>query len=160
MQCPGTADGVKFHAKASFLATAQTSCSAVQNEIHARVRGENGWTDPHNQGTYTRISDDHDTMKLKRLTGDGKYTDVMMFTFSSSHNGHSCSFAACSESQVNSFLDFSTDYCNLHNLHCGEQDGCSVAVRDIGKYKERPQGFSNGAGRKRAKCAMTKELVL
>lgn len=46
-------------------------------------------------------------------------TDKMIFTFSDFPGSHpSCGIHACSESQVFSLKDFSTNYCNLRNLYC------------------------------------------
>merc|ERR1711988_1669131 len=72
-------------------------------------------------------------LSTQRVTGDGKYTDLQKFTLTTSGSG--CSVAACSESQVFSILDFSTNFCDLHNLWCGSQDGCPVANADF-KYTE------------------------
>eukprot|EP00933_Yihiella_yeosuensis_P071080 TRINITY_DN79279_c0_g1_i1.p2 TRINITY_DN79279_c0_g1~~TRINITY_DN79279_c0_g1_i1.p2 ORF type:complete len:189 (-),score=40.31 TRINITY_DN79279_c0_g1_i1:475-1041(-) len=160
MQCPGTGHGVWFHAKASLLVTAKTSCSIVQDEIRARVKGENGWVDPHNHGTYSMISDQGGAMKLKRVTGNGKYTDMMVLTFAGLEEDSSCQIAACSESQVNSWLDMSTNFCNLHNLYCGKQDGCPIAVQDIGEYKEELRSMSSGAGHDKGKCVVKKDKDL
>jgi len=101
----------------------------------ARINGENGWKDPHNGGTYTLMSGtaDSQVISTKRLTGDGKYTDLQKFTLTASGSG--CSVSACSESQVFSILDYSTNFCDLHNLWCGSQDGCPVANTDL-KYTE------------------------
>jgi len=41
----------------------------------------------------------------------------------------------CSESQLTSYADFSTNYCNLHDLYCGSSDGCKFVKSDL-KYKE------------------------
>ena len=38
---------------------------------------------------------------------------------------------ACSESQVNSVIDYSTNYCNLHSLYCNSSDGCPTAGTDL-----------------------------
>jgi hypothetical protein len=44
----------------------------------------------------------------------------------------------CSESQVTSYLDFSTNYCDLHDLYCGSKDGCKFVTSDL-KYEEEIQ---------------------
>ena len=51
------------------------------------MSGANGWTDPHNNGTYTLIGETADLFELSRLTGDGKYTDLINFAFGSSGSG-------------------------------------------------------------------------
>lgn len=42
-----------------------------------------------------------------------------------------CQLTACSESQVTSYSDFSTNYCNLRNLYCGSDDNCPVVASDM-----------------------------
>jgi hypothetical protein len=56
---------------------------------------------------------------LTRMSGDGSYTDTLMLSFETVSGG--CLVEACSESQVESFVDFSTNYCNLHDLYCSDQ---------------------------------------
>ena len=46
------------------------------------------------------------------------YTDNLLFTFAPSGTG--CKVGACSESQGASMLDYSTNYCNLHDLYCAD----------------------------------------
>merc|ERR1719491_1346509 len=96
-----------------------TSCAVVQTEMTRRISGDNDWVDPHNGGTYTRFLGDTDTkLEGSRLTGDQKYTDFFGIEFSD--EGGDCRVQACSESQGPSYLDFSTNYCNLHSLYCNE----------------------------------------
>mmetsp|Transcript_6461 Transcript_6461/g.8907 ORF Transcript_6461/g.8907 Transcript_6461/m.8907 type:complete len:169 (+) Transcript_6461:147-653(+) len=145
--CPGSKAWI--HAKCSLTATfPDSSCGDVATEIIARINGENGWTDPHNGGTYTLTSGSETTSVLttQRVTGNGKYTDLQKWTLSGS--GSSCEVAACSESQVTSILDFSTNYCNLHVLYCGSQDGCPVAKLDF-KYQE---AFASCSQNDKSKC--------
>lgn len=72
----------------------------------------------------------------QRVTGDGKYTDKFDFNFSESGiETQSCTVEACSESQVNSVVDYSTNYCNLNNLYCSSKDGCAPINYDL-DYKE------------------------
>jgi len=111
---------------------------------------------------------DAGTMRLERKTGkgtymlsdkvalqfaaSGKYTDVMMFSFADRPGKFQCQITACSESQVNSYLDLSTNYCNIRNLYCGKEDGCPVAGQDIGEYREALRSFSRGAGKDKSRC--------
>ena len=102
------------------------SCETVRSQISSRLSGP--FTDPHNGGTYSQTSATDDKINGKRVTGDAKYTDKMDFTFAT--NGEGCSISACSESQVMSVIDYSTNYCNLHNLYDGltfteSYDSCS-----------------------------------
>ena len=122
MKCPDS--GARMHAGCEITSTFAHSCSDVQSEINARVSGQySAWHDPHNNGTYTLKMQTAEEMQLERLTGDEKYTDKMIFTFTSQDAGATCIVEACSQSQVTSILDFSTNYCNLHNLYCAEE-GC------------------------------------
>merc|ERR1712216_792389 len=82
-----------------------------------------GWVDPHNKGTYTITSSSATSVSLERVTGNKKYTDKMILTLTASGSG--CDMDACSESQVTSVLDFSTNYCNLHDLFCSDS-GCNA----------------------------------
>ena len=107
-------------------------CSEVQTEIKNRVSGANGWTDPHNNGTYTLIGETAELFELSRLTGDGKYTDLINFAFGSSESG--CSVQACSEGQVYSIGDAGTNFCNIHDLYCTEE-GCNPINANL-KYDE------------------------
>merc|ERR1712022_64354 len=112
-------------------------------EVTARAKGsaDGSWTDPHNKGKYTITSSSGSAMALKHLTGTGKYTDKLMLTFSSTSNG-GCSLDACSESQVTSVLDMSTNYCNLHDLYCSD-DECHVLSSKL-SYSEDVKSCSSG----------------
>ena len=80
------------------VAFPSASCEDIAAEITARVNGESGWYDPHNRGKYSIESTSSGYLKVRRTTGDGKYTDLMDFTMTASGSG--CSIDACSESQV------------------------------------------------------------
>lgn len=80
-------------------------------------------------------------LELHRTTGDGKYTDKMIFSLSDNSSG-GCDVVACSESQVTSVKDFSTNYCNLHDLYCSDQ-GCNDASSGL-KYTEKIDECSSG----------------
>lgn len=79
--------------------------------------------------------------------GAGTYTDKMDLMFAASGtaagNAMGCEVTACSESQVTSYADFSTNYCNLRNLYCGSDDGCPYALRDLQSHEVH---VHNGAG--------------
>merc|ERR1711991_1085091 len=68
-------------------------------------------------------------VSASRLTGDGKYTDKMVFSLTDADG--SCKIEACSESQVFSIGDASTNYCNVKLLVCGSDQGCKVANSDF-----------------------------
>mmetsp|Transcript_9967 Transcript_9967/g.12571 ORF Transcript_9967/g.12571 Transcript_9967/m.12571 type:complete len:227 (+) Transcript_9967:123-803(+) len=139
--CPGSQ--AYKNAKCSMIITfpRPTPCNEVLTEITSRMNGENGWTDPHNQGTYTilnTIVNDEEQMTQitgSRVTGDGKYTDMFIFTLEEDVGG-GCILSGCSESQVFSVLDFSTNYCNLRNLYCNSKDdGCPISKYNL-SYEE------------------------
>ena len=115
-----------MHASAQVDVDFAVSCSVVATEIMARVNGESSWVDPHNGGTYACDSSscptDGSVLNLRRRTGDDRYTDKFDFHFTAQGTG--CRLQGCSESQVNSYLDMSTNYCNLRVLYCGSLDGC------------------------------------
>mmetsp|Transcript_9940 Transcript_9940/g.29229 ORF Transcript_9940/g.29229 Transcript_9940/m.29229 type:complete len:86 (-) Transcript_9940:37-294(-) len=74
----------------------------------------------------------------------------MDFAFAAQEDG-SCEVSACSESQVFSIADFSTNYCNLHDLYCGTEDGCAMVTTEDLTYTEDVK-VSLGAGKDKAAC--------
>jgi len=132
--CPGSP--AQTHAQCDMVVTFPselTNCAVVQTEIVARLKGDNGWQDPHNQGTYTLLestspssADGASMVRGSRVTGDGKYTDQFGFHLVPNKDGKGCEMSGCSESQVFSILDMSTNYCNLRSLYCNTSDGCDV----------------------------------
>ena len=69
-------------------------------------------------GGSTKSPSAPSTLWLNRTTaGAGSYTDRLELKFAVAGSG--CQLDACSESQVTSYADFSTNYCNLHDLYCG-----------------------------------------
>ena len=125
--CPGSP--VRMHAKCKMGVTFSQPCEVVLTEINARVSGKNGWTDPHNGGIYSITNQTSTFLSGQRTTGDGKYTDKFDFSLTASSGG--CNVEACSESQVNSIKDFSTNYCNLHSLYCSASSGCPTVGSDL-----------------------------
>ena len=121
MKCPDSP--VKMHSGCEMTVSfSDSSCEAVQKEMVDRVNGQYGsWYDPHNNGTYAITASSASELSAERLTGDGKYTDLMIFSFSA--DGAGCTMEACSQSQVSSISDFSTNYCNMHDLYCADA-GC------------------------------------
>lgn len=119
-KCPGSPSWV--HAKTVVDVSFQNSCSEVMDEMKLRVAGQasGAWVDPHNRGVYTIKSQSDSEMSLSHLTGNKKYTDQLLFTFSEANGG--CTVTGCSESQVTSVLDMSTNYCNLHDLYCSDSE--------------------------------------
>merc|ERR1719401_191462 len=116
------------------------ACAKVAAEVSARI-GTPSWVDPHNGGAYRAAGGNGGAVRGERTTGDGKYTDKFALAFADGDGdgdgaGPSCKVSACSESQVTSVLDFSTNYCNLRNLYCGEGDGCARVKHDLGEYEK------------------------
>jgi hypothetical protein len=124
--CPGSP--AAMHAKCQMDIHFSNSCDEVLTEITSRITSPS-WTDPHNGGTYSLINSNSTFVSGQRLTGDKKYTDKFDFYFFPS--GSACNVAACSESQVSSIIDYSTNYCNLHDLYCSSSDGCPTIGSDL-----------------------------
>merc|ERR1711924_406066 len=62
-----------------------------------------------------------------------------------SASGKGCAVAACSESQVTSVYDYSTNYCNLHDLYCGKGDGCNQVNKNLDlSFEENNVNCSSG----------------
>ena len=89
----------------------------------------------------------------QRVTGDKKYTDKFDFSFSPQVGGVGCVLSACSESQVTSVLDYSTNFCNLHALYCSSADGCPTAGTDL-SYSE---SYSSCSQHDAGACIVSKE---
>lgn len=158
VKCPGSASLV--HASCIVEATAGASCADVSAELLARIGGQfASWHDPHNNGTYAVVSRSEGEILLTRTSGSksvgGKqYTDKILFTFSDDEG--SCSVTGCSESQVFSVADFSTNYCNIRNLYCGSEDGCSPVKHDF-SAEETSVSPSLGAGKDPKACVVDAE---
>ena len=149
-------------------------CKTIIEEVTLRLQHYQGWVDPHNHGTYTLLSSSSSSsspistmIKASRKTGGhGDYVDLLNLEFvsivsnkedSSSSSSSSCLVRACSESQVTSILDFSTNYCNLHNLYYsggirdGDDDSPPFYIRhNITNYQEE---YNNCGQRKVEKCS-------
>ena len=130
--CPGSP--AWKNAKCKMSIDFKEPCHIVQSEINLRLTSES-FVDPHNGGKYSQISSQEGAVKGSRLTANGKWTDLLDFSFISTNEGSTCTVTACSESQVFSILDFSTNYCNLRNLYCNSSDGCSPVQYDL-TYEE------------------------
>lgn len=121
-----------IHAKCEMSVVFSRSCSIVSQEMQDRAAGKNGWVDPHNAGSYVIDEVTDTTLSGHRVTGDLKYTDKFDFHFTPMVPDTSgCIAIACSESQSMSIKDYSTNYCNLHNLYCGSDVGCKFVNEDL-----------------------------
>eukprot|EP00040_Diaphanoeca_grandis_P003427 m.24896 g.24896 ORF g.24896 m.24896 type:complete len:178 (-) comp14791_c0_seq1:191-724(-) len=126
--CPGSGAWFK-HASCQTTITFAYPCSEVFEEISARITSTT-WVDPHNKGTYKVDSEVGSSFSISRTTGGGgQYTDKILFESSASSTG--CTLTGCSESQVTSVVDYSTNYCNIRNLVCGSSMGCKSVQTDI-----------------------------
>jgi len=130
--CPGSPSSI--HAKCSLTVEFDNQCSAVMDEVFARLTGHEGWVDPHHLGTYNLTKKTSEVLEGTRLTGDRKYTDKFKFSFEKQDDA--CIVHSCSESQVFSILDYNTNYCNLRNLYCSAEDGCKVVHNKLVLRKE------------------------
>ena len=73
----------------------------------------------------------------QRLTGKAPhYKDLFDFTFVDDRD--QCAFTACSVAQTTSVIDFSTNYCNLHNLYCGSGSRCKPVSHDFSSKETYP----------------------
>ena len=139
--CPGS-NAKLTHAKCQMnIEFPSIDCKLVKEEMLHRINGDKSWIDPHNGGIYKLLDIIHEEKKngspnstvlnVSRLTGNKKYTDLIRLTLSTDSETGTCNVNACSESQVTSVIDFSTNYCNIRNLYCGSKDGCPVVEHDF-----------------------------
>jgi hypothetical protein len=143
--CPSSP--AKVHASCRVYTVFENPCTTVQQEMMKRVNGQadGSWTDPHNAGNYTALATPAglpSTWQFQRVTGDGKYTDLINYAFYNL-NEASCQVYGCSVSQVFSIGDAGTNYCNIHDLYCDEP-GCRPFYKlfydeDIDKCTEADQ---------------------
>merc|ERR1719410_1817245 len=128
--------GATEHTMAQMTVDFDDSCDTVAAEVQARANGQDGWTDPHNEGHYTVLSTDANNLKIKRRTGNNKYTDVI--TVALAANGSGCTANICSVSQGNSNNDAGTNLCNMNNLICNSDTmnadngiACKTVTKDL-----------------------------
>ena len=139
------------------------NCSAVRSEMLARVSSA-AWTDPHNNGTCAIENQSSPVgLAFSRVSGGacrGCYTDRLTFAFSeesapvAQEGGSACVVTGCSESQGPSFLNYSTNYCNLRMLYCAAADGCAPSRHDFATT-ETAVTHSAGAQTDAAACLAT-----
>mmetsp|Transcript_72238 Transcript_72238/g.165807 ORF Transcript_72238/g.165807 Transcript_72238/m.165807 type:complete len:613 (-) Transcript_72238:89-1927(-) len=147
-ECPGS-DALE-HAGCQVTVTASATCHQVSEEIQARVSGQYSlWHDPHNNGTYTLDSVKASTLNLRRTTANGQYTDKQLFTLVP--EGSTCQIQGCSQSQVFSVVDMSTNYCDLRMLYCGSAEGCKPVKHDFA-ISEDSVLPTLGAGKDASQC--------
>jgi len=169
IDCPSSP--AERHAAAAVEFRVDESCYNVNEEILARIAGnqDGSWADPHNSGSYFLDGSDSYTTESVRTytldvrrqtgpasasitspTGDkGPFTDKMSFVLEPFWNldqsirETGCSVRSCSVSQVTSVADGSTGYCNMRNLFCGSDAGCTPVKTDA-TFTENIVGLSLG----------------
>merc|ERR1719492_463383 len=80
-KCPGSYSPV--HAWAVITADFDDDCEAVQNEVMAKLHGDDGWKDPRG-GKYTiekMPASNNGILQVKRVTGNHLFTDRVDFQF-------------------------------------------------------------------------------
>jgi hypothetical protein len=105
--CPGSP--VMIHAKCKLAVHFEQPCAKVQQVMESRMNAVHDCKA--RPGTYRGT-----WQAGSRTTGDERYTDKFKIMLAPAHSG-GCTMSACSESQVFSVLDYSTNYCNLFNLY-------------------------------------------
>lgn len=138
--CPGSSAWF-FHTACEVRVTVHNkTCGAVHAELISRVVDchEGKWRDPHNGGEYYFVHANSTYIRANRWTGNAsitKYLDLMDFELV--QKGIDCEMTGCSESQVTSWFDAGTNYCNMRNLYCNSTDGCvSTSSEGIFNYTE------------------------
>jgi hypothetical protein len=144
MVCPST----KAFAAAGMeiTTTASANCATVLAEIQARVAGQatGEWHDPHNNGTYSEASYSAPTFTASRAPGTQAkqpVPDKLAITLTDTSD-RQCKIEACSRSQVESYLDYGTNYCNLEVLFCGTSQGCKIVKSDFTHTTEQTKSFA------------------
>jgi len=140
------------HAQTSVEVTVFATCDKVLQEIEARIQAnsQGSWLDPHNGGHYFLDSSNSQQLDAHRETGSasipqgGPFRDNLRFKLH--QNGANCEIESCSASQVASVTDFSGGYCNLRNLFCGSDAGCTTQKHDF-QFKEGNIDLSPGRGK-------------
>ncbi|CAE7251079.1 unnamed protein product [Symbiodinium natans] len=132
--CPGSPVPAGDHSACSESIVFQAPCASVQQEIEARIRLN--MDRKQLLGNYTLLDSEAGACtKASRATNPhadpGPFTDLFGFRYMSA--GSHCHVLGCSESQVESLCDFSTNFCNMFNLYCSEADGCASVHHDL-KY--------------------------
>eukprot|EP00913_Durusdinium_trenchii_P035420 g33146.t1 len=134
--CPGSPVSWANHASCIETRVFHNSCEAVQEEIETRIK-ENA-DRKKLPGQYLVLATQKDSCtKGSRATSPhadpGPFTDHFGFLYTP--QGEGCLVTSCSESQVPSKCDFSTNFCNMFNLFCNEMDGCESYKHSLG-YEE------------------------
>merc|ERR1719265_381113 len=161
MKCPSS--GSLIHAGVEVTMVVDASCDRVKAEMLARIKSANGWTDPHNGGIYSVLSDATNELETQRTTnpktaiGGKTYTDKQIFTFTAVADDK-CQIEACSQSQGMSVYDASTNYCDIHDLYCNDAVCNPIDSFSVDETKVSPNLGSGGKDQKA--CAPKKMASL
>ena len=105
------------HCQMTFESKTSLPCSEAFSEVYGNV---DAWKpEPDAGGIYQlkQCNDDDAVTYIwsERLTGDQKYTDDVLLTFTEQADGH-CHIEGFSRSQSMSYWDYYTNFCNVRNL--------------------------------------------
>jgi len=154
--CPGTS--AQQYTAIQAKVTVNAPCNRVIDEIKARIKGTQtgAWIDPHNKGVYREVThpDQHPETEIyvDHLTGNRKYVDSVKFTFLETTGRSKCDIAACSMSQVESANDASTNFCNIYNLYCSKDQGCTTIGMPFTLGKQVIIRRNGGSGASKSRC--------
>eukprot|EP00434_Breviolum_minutum_P022871 symbB.v1.2.020180.t1/scaffold1684.1/size105940/3 len=133
--CPGSPVDWDHHSSCMESRRFHNPCSHVQEEIEKRIaKNADRKKLP---GTYELLATQSGSCsKGSRATSPyavpGPFTDLFGFIYEAPvGESQQCLLTSCSESQVPSLCDFSTNFCNLFNLFCNEMDGCETLAHDL-----------------------------
>mmetsp|Transcript_16656 Transcript_16656/g.25919 ORF Transcript_16656/g.25919 Transcript_16656/m.25919 type:complete len:246 (-) Transcript_16656:18-755(-) len=135
------------HAGCHITVTFTNNCDDVRDEVSWRINGQyDEWHDPHNNGTYSWVTNSSlEHWHFTRLTGDGKYTDDIYYDFYDIYNGddveslgtdgNGCQLVASSRSRALSVQDYGTNFCNIHDLYCSDEECHPNMILDYGDHE-------------------------
>mmetsp|Transcript_127643 Transcript_127643/g.303291 ORF Transcript_127643/g.303291 Transcript_127643/m.303291 type:complete len:189 (-) Transcript_127643:69-635(-) len=132
--CPGSPVPWAQHASCTQTVLFHNSCKQVQQEIEARIHLDADRKEL--PGNYTLLSTQEGlctkgSRRTSPLANPGPFTDLFGFLYESKNDGSDCLLTGCSESQVKSICDFSTNFCNMFNLYCNEAEGCQSKIHSL-----------------------------
>ena len=126
------------HCQIEFETVTSFPCSAAFTEVYANVEAWN--PEPDAGGIYKlkQCNDEEETSYIwsERLTGDSKYTDDVVLTFTERDDAH-CHIEGFSRSQSASYWDYYTNFCNVRNLLKTVSD--EIETRKVGKCSFSPK---------------------
>jgi len=170
IQCPK--NDVAFHQECQLSVKFNEPCVHVLDEMLYRMNRTDYWLDPHYAGEYTLVSMDNyiDSNKADRpyevqfeashLTGDNTFTDHFIITLLKGADDSKCVMQGCSTRRKASVDDSSTNYCNMYDLYCGNQDWprCEYVKYDfsVSGYHE---SFPNCHHRAKRRCHHPPEIA-